>query len=109
MEALIEEAHDINIPAIKHNDENSLVCIITLAYLSARSKYEIIREMPSGVGYADFIFYPNDKTQLAFILELKKKSTSEEALKQIGDRRYARTLKDYTGKKLRLESGTIKN
>ena len=109
MEALIEEAHDINIPVIKYNNENSLACVITLAYLSARSKYNIGREMPSRVGYADFIFYPNDKTQPAFILELKKNSTPEEALKQIRDRRYARTLKDYTGKNLLLELGTIKN
>ncbi|MDO4975242.1 MAG: AAA family ATPase [Alphaproteobacteria bacterium] len=105
MEALIEEAHDINIPVIKYNNENSLACVITLAYLSARSKYKIIREMPSGVGYADFIFYPNDKTQPAFILELKKNSTPEEALKQIRDRRYARTLKDYTGKKFAVGIG----
>ncbi len=105
MEALIEEAHDINIPVIKYNNENSLACVITLAYLSARSKYKIIREMPSGVGYADFIFYPNDKTQPAFILELKKNSTPKEALKQIRDRRYARTLKDYTGKKFAVGIG----
>lgn len=26
METLIEEAHDINIPVIKYNDENSLAC-----------------------------------------------------------------------------------
>ena len=105
MEALIEEAHDINIPVIKYNNENSLACVITLAYLSARSKYKIIREMPSGVGYADFIFYPNDKTQPAFILELKKNSTPEQALKQIRDRRYDRTLKDYTGKKFAVGIG----
>lgn len=105
MEKLIEEAHDINIPIIKYNDENSLACVITLAYLSARSKYKIIREMPSGVGFADFIFYPNDKTKPAFIIELKKKSTPEEALDQIREKRYALALKDYTGKKLAIGIG----
>lgn len=39
--------------------------------------------MPSCVGFADFIFYPNDKTYPAFILELKKNSTPEETLSQI--------------------------
>lgn len=105
MEKLIEEAHDINIPIIKYNDENSLACVITLAYLSARSKYKIIREMPSGVGFADFIFYPNDKTKPSFIIELKKKSTPEEALDQIREKRYALALKDYTGKKLAIGIG----
>lgn len=100
MEKLIQEAHDINIPVIKYHDENSLACIITLVYLSARSKYKIIREMPAGVGFADFIFYPNDKSKPAFIIELKKDSTPNEALKQIQEKRYALALKDYTGQKL---------
>ena len=99
MEQLIQEAHDINIPIIKYNDENSLACVVTLVYLNARSKYKIVREMPAGVGFADFIFYPNDKSKPAFILELKKNSTPDEALKQIKEKRYA-ALKDYTGQKL---------
>ncbi len=100
MEKLIQEAHDINIPVIKYNDENSLACIITLVYLSARSKYKIVREMPAGIGFADFIFYPNDKSKPAFIIELKKDSTPDEALKQIKEKRYPLALKDYTGTKL---------
>ncbi len=100
MEKLIREAHDINIPVIKYNDENSLACIITLVYLSARTKYKIVREMPAGIGFADFIFYPNDKSKPAFIIELKKDSTPDEALKQIKEKRYPLALKDYTGTKL---------
>lgn len=100
MEKLIEEAHNINIPVIKYNDENSLACIITLVYLSARSKYKIVREMPAGIGFADFIFYPNNKSKPAFIIELKKDATPEEALQQIKDKQYALALKDYTGQKL---------
>ena len=99
MTALLEEAHDINIPVIKYNDENSLACVVTLVYLSARTKYKIIREMPAGKGFADFIFYPNDKSKPAFILELKKNSTPEEALKQIKEKKYNLALKDYTGEK----------
>lgn len=99
MEKLIQEAHDINIPVIKYNDENSLACIITLVYLSARTKYKIVREMPAGIGFADFIFYPNDKSKPAFIIELEKDSTPDEALKQIKEKRYPLALKDYTGQK----------
>jgi hypothetical protein len=99
---IIQEAHDLNIPIIKYNDENSLACVISLVYLSARSKYKIVREMPAGVGFADFIFYPKDKSKPAFIIELKKNSTPEEALKQIFEKRYDLALKDYNGLKLAI-------
>lgn len=102
MEQIIQETHDINIPIIKYNDENSLACIITLSYLSARDDYKIIREMPSGIGFADFIFYPNDRSKPAFIIELQKDSTPDEALNQIKKKRYNLALKDYTGKKLAI-------
>lgn len=102
MEKIIQEAHDLNIPIIKYNDENSLACIIALSYLSARDSYKIVREMPAGIGFADFIFYPDDKTKPAFIIELKKDSTADEALKQIKEKRYALALKDYTGQKLAI-------
>ena len=102
MAEIIQEAHDLNIPIIKYNDENSLACVINLVYLSARSKYKIVREMPAGIGFADFIFYPKDKTKPAFIIELKKNSTPEDALNQIFDKRYDLALKDYTGLKLAI-------
>jgi len=42
----------------KYNDENSLSCAITLAYYSAMNHYKMIREMPTGIGYADVVFLP---------------------------------------------------
>ena len=100
MERIIQEAHDINIPVIKYNDENSLACIITLVYLNARSQYKVVREMPAGIGFADFIFFPENKSKPAFIIELKKDSTPDEALRQIREKRYAKALDEYTGQKL---------
>ena len=103
MEELLQEAHDINIPVIKYNDENSLACVITLVYLSARTKYKIIREMPAGIGFADFIFFPNDKRDKrrpGIIIELKKDSTPEEALRQIREKRYDLALREYASPKL---------
>jgi len=102
MAEIIQEAHDINIPIIKYNDENSLACIISLVYLSARSKYKIVREMPAGIGFADFIFFPKDISKPAFIIELKYNSTAQKALDQIFDKRYDLALKDYTGLKLAI-------
>lgn len=102
MASIIEEAHQLNVSIIKYNDENSLACIITLVYLSARSQYHIIREMPSGKGFADFVFIPNNKSKPAFIIELKKDSTPDDALKQIEEKNYASSLKDCTGLKLAI-------
>ena len=56
--------------------------------------------MEAGTGRAYFTFYPNDKSKPAFILELKKNSSPEEALRQIKKKRHADALKDYTGQKL---------
>ena len=72
MEKLTQKAHDINIPVIKYNDGSSLAYVITLAYLSAGTKYTIVREIPTDIGFADFIFYPNDKYKAAFVIKLKK-------------------------------------
>ena len=102
MAEIIQYTHDIYTSIIKYNDENSLSCIITIAYISAIENYHIVREMPAGIGFADFIFYPKDKSKPAFIIELKKNSTSEDALKQIFDKRYDLALKDYTGLKLAI-------
>ena len=54
----------------------------------------------NGIGFADFIFFPNNKSDPAFIIELKKDSDPEIALQQIKEKRYALSLRDYTGKKL---------
>ena len=99
---IIQYTHDIYTSIIKYNDENSLSCIITIAYISAIENYHIVREMPAGIGFADFIFFPKDKSKPAFIIELKKNSTSEDALRQIFEKRYDLSLKDYTGLKLAI-------
>jgi len=102
MAEIIQYTHDIYTSIIKYNDENSLSCIITIAYISAIENYHIVREMPAGIGFADFIFFPKDISKPSFIIELKRNSTSEEALKQIFEKRYDLALKDYTGLKLAI-------
>ena len=99
MEEIIQRAHDYNIPLLKYNDENSLSCVVTLVYLWARNKYSIRREERAGAGLADFVFHPYDRSQPAFILELNKDSTPEDAIKQIKERRYVEALDDCTGEK----------
>ena len=51
---------------------------------------------------SDFIFFPKDISKPAFIIELKRNSTAEDALNQIFEKRYDLALKDYTGLKLAI-------
>ena len=69
-------------------DENSLSCVLTLAYLSARDTYRIEREEKTGKGYADFTFHPRRKNDIAFIVELKKDESPEVAINQIKEKEY---------------------
>ena len=102
MSRILQDAHS-KFSSVRHyNDENSISCVITLVYLTAIDEYEILREEPAGVGYADFIFKPRDKVSPAFIIELKKDKSVEEALQQIRAKNYAQKLDDCTGEKFAI-------
>lgn len=85
--------HNSEIPILQYNDENSLSCVVTLAYLSAREKYRIEREEKSGKGFADFLFYPRRKSLPGIVLEIKADSTPEAAIRQIREREYCEKLR----------------
>jgi len=89
MAKILHHVHNSEIPILQYNDENSLSCVVTLAYLSARDTYRIEREEKSGKGFVDFAFHPRRKNDTAFILELKKDDTPENAIKQIKSKEYA--------------------
>ncbi len=91
--AYLHNIHNSEVPILKYNDENSLSCVVTLAYLSARNKYRIEREEKSGKGYADFIFYPRRTDLPGIILELKADSTPTTAIAQIKQKEYHQKLK----------------
>ena len=88
IEEILHEIHNSEIPILKYSDENSLSCVLTLAYLSARDTYRVEREEKSGKGYSDFSFYPRRKNDTPFIVELKKDDTPENAIKQIKEKEY---------------------
>ncbi len=55
-----------------YNDENALGCSISLAYYSARKDYRMIRELPTGRGFADVVFLPLPSVNKpALVVELK--------------------------------------
>lgn len=55
----IECAHN-EISILQYNNENSLSCTIYLAFYFAREYYTIIRELPTGKGFADVCFIPRN-------------------------------------------------
>lgn len=95
---LIDKAHSDNTSILKYNDENSLSCVLSLAYYSARKIYTIERELPAGKGYADLIFQPRkNNSNPAIIVELKYDKTAGGAIQQIKEKQYSDCLKDYLG------------
>lgn len=97
---LIELAHDTYTSVLKYNDENSLSCVLTMAYFTAPAYYNIIREMPAGKGFADFVFIPraNAGNRPAMIVELKYNKSADTAIKQIKEKRYQGVLSGYQNK-----------
>ena len=93
----IENVHD-EISILQYRDENSLSCTIHLAFYFAREYYTIIRELPTGKGFADMVFVPRKTTQTpAIVVELKWNQTAEAAITQIKRKQYVESLKDYRG------------
>lgn len=95
---ILDEAHQAHTSILTYNDENSLSCVIALAYYAAQNEYVKVRELPSGKGFADIVFIPkrhSDKT--AIIVELKYDKSAEGAISQIKEKRYVDSLEEYQG------------
>jgi hypothetical protein len=85
---------------LTYSDENALSYTVSLAYFAARDYYNIIREMPSGLGYADMVFLPkrNHPDKPAMVVELKWNKSAGGAIEQIKEKKYPAALKGLTGK-----------
>lgn len=97
----LEQAH-LETSILTYNNENSLTCVISLAFYCARNYYMAIRELPTGKGFADIVFLPrpNHLEKPAIIIELKWDKTVNGAITQIKNNCYGEALKDYSGKLL---------
>ena len=94
----LDKAHTQAASILTYNDENSLSCAIGLAYYGARKEYRLIRELPTGKGYADIVFLPLPcVNKPALVVELKYHKTAHAAIQQIKDRQYTQALEGYTG------------
>ena len=97
----IEKIHTEYVSAIQYNNENSLSCVLSIAYLSAMQYYfKPIRELPTGRGFSDFVFIPKKEyanEYPALVTELKWNKNAQTALNQIKEKQYPQSLLQYTG------------
>lgn len=97
----VQEVHMANASILEYNNENALSCVIALAYYNAVNEYTLIREFPSGNGYADLVFLPRKHSDKpAMVVELKYNQSPESAIAQIKDRNYPMALEAYKGQLL---------
>ena len=94
---LISDSHSENTSILQYNDENSLACVLSIAYYSARKDYILHRELPTGKGFADLVFIPRiGRTLPALIIELKKGHSAEDAIQQIKDNNYLHKVSEHS-------------
>ena len=97
---IVEEIHMGYASGIQYNDENSLSSVISIAYLSAMKYYfKPVRELPTGKGFADLVFFPQKKysDMPALLIELKWNKSADSAIKQIKEKNYTKAVENYCG------------
>ena len=94
----IDLAHDENTSILAYNDENSLACVLSIAYIWAKNEYIIHREYATGKGYADLVMIPRRNVDKpALVVELKFNHTADTAIDQIKRKEYPAKIAEYTG------------
>ena len=93
--AALDNAHLTVADPLDYNDESSLKTAIILAYYTATSKYTVVKELPTGRGFADIGFIPVDRKDPAMVVELKYDKNAESAIKQIKNRNYPKVFENY--------------
>lgn len=92
----IEQTHDSRTSILSYNDENSLACVLTIAYYHAMNEYIIHRELASGKGFADLVFIPRRNVDKpAMVVELKFDKNVTAAIDQIKQKNYPAKVAEY--------------
>ena len=105
----IAAAHDEHTSILSYNDENSLACVLSIAYYYARNDYVMHRErlrvgeqssgiLASGKGFADIVLIPRKAVDSpAIVLELKCDKDADSAIEQIRRKQYTAKVEQYAG------------
>ena len=92
----VDAAHDEHTSILSYNNENSLACVLSLAYYAARKDYVVHRELPTGKGFADLVLIPRKNVDSpAIVLELKYNKDADSAISQILRKQYPAKVAEY--------------
>ena len=92
----VDTAHDEHTSILSYNDENSLACVLSLAYYYASNDYIIHRELATGKGFADLVLIPRKNVDSpAIIIELKYDKAVDTAIEQIHRKQYPAKVAQY--------------
>ena len=92
----VDAAHDENTSILSYNNENSLACVLSIAYYYARNDYVMHRELPTGKGFADIVLIPRKNVDSpAIVLELKFNQSADAAIDQIHRKQYPDSIVPY--------------
>jgi len=97
----IETVHDENTSILSYNNENSLACVLSLAYYYAKNDYVVHRELPTGKGFADIVLIPRKNVDSpAIVVELKYNKDADAAIDQIKRKQYPAKVMQYANRLL---------
>ena len=113
----LEAVHDDNTSILSYNNENSLACVLSIAYYFARNNYVVHRELPTGKGFAErlrvgeqssgiLVLIPRKNVDSpAIIVELKVNKEADAAIDQIHRKQYSAKVAEYADRLLRHLDG----
>ena len=85
----VAAAHVENTSILSYNDENSLACVLSIAYYYAANDYIIHRELATGKGFADLVLIPRKNVDKpAIVIELKYDKAVDTAIDQMKRKQY---------------------
>ena len=122
----VDAAHDEHTSILSYNDENSLACVLSLAYYYAHNDYVIHRELATGKaaikreqnqaclsftereqartkskGFADIVMIPRKNVESpTIVVELKYNQDADTAISQILRKQYPAKVAEYAGELL---------
>ena len=97
----VDAAHDENTSILSYNDENSLACVLSIAYYYASNDYISHRELATGKGFADLVLIPRKNVDSpAIVIELKYDKAVDTAIEQIKRRQYPDKVAQYADRLL---------
>ena len=106
----VDAAHDENTSILSYNNENSLACVLSIAYYYAKNDYVMHRELATGKGFADIVLIPRKNVESpAIVLKLKYNKDADAAISQIRRKQYPAKVAQYQGELLLVGINYDKN